>query len=49
MDYKAILNMYTVECTACFSSIKMTYHQYHYRTGNEVCCKCEKKYEIKAS
>ena len=45
MDYKAILNMYSVECAACFTPIAMAYHEYHYRTGHETCKQCTKKYK----
>jgi len=45
MDYKAILNMYSVECAACFTPIAMAYHEYHYRTGHEMCNQCLKKYK----
>lgn len=45
MDYKAMLNMYSVECAACFTPIAMAYHEYHYRTGHETCKQCTKKYK----
>lgn len=45
MDYQAILNMYSVECAACFTPIAMAYHEYHYRTGHETCKECTKKYK----
>ena len=46
MNYKAILNMYSVECAVCFAPFTMTYHQYHYRTEYELCRKCTKKHEV---
>jgi hypothetical protein len=45
MNYKAVLNMYAVECAACFTPIPMTYPEYHYRTGFETCKQCTKKYK----
>ena len=44
MNYQAVLNMYSVECAACFKPVTMAYHEYHYRTGNEICNHCTKKY-----
>ncbi len=44
MNYKAILNMYSVECAVCFAPFTMTYHNYHYRSGHELCRKCTRKY-----
>ena len=45
MNYKAILNMYSAECAACFTPIAMAYHEYQYRTGYEICKQCTKKYK----
>ncbi len=45
MDIKAMLNMYSVECAACFTPIAMAYHEYHYRTGHELCKQCAKQYK----
>jgi tRNA(Ile2) C34 agmatinyltransferase TiaS len=47
MNYKALLNMYKTECTFCGVDIKMTWNEYHYRTGFESCKKCKKKYNKK--
>jgi len=45
MNYKAILNMYTVECAACFAPFTMSYNEYLYCTGYELCDHCTKNYE----
>ena len=44
MDYKALTNMYKTECACCGVTITLSWHEWNYRTGYELCKKCQKEY-----